>query len=403
MMPLRSLTPVLPHLPIMAFAYNNWNGPWMNRQHILSRMAQRGWQVQYSNGRVNHWAGLKKLITNTPFLPTCAQADGVIQDYPSLSQISIPTLPLLDHHTLKWHAQSLKRRAGPSPIAYLFHPDFSNYIDHLDAKYVVLHIYDAYHATPNWRSSKQYLLEQCAERANLVIATSEHMLNTLPGHLASKAHIVNNGADSLAFYNGKLAEEPKDLSPIKGIKIGCSGVFGPKIDFKLLRNLAQRHSDWDIVLIGPFIRGARKPADAFKRHIQEWDELLAQPNIHWLGEKHTRELPAYVARMDVNLMPYKVAQREARWTRFGYPLKLHEYLSAGAPIVSAELPTLRPFSDVLSFAATTDEWSEQISSALKTKNSEMAAQRQELGLKNSWDHRVDQIEKLLLQMINPSA
>ena len=28
--------------PIIAFAQNDWQGPWMNRQELLSRLAARG-------------------------------------------------------------------------------------------------------------------------------------------------------------------------------------------------------------------------------------------------------------------------------------------------------------------------------------------------------------------------
>ena len=38
------------------------------------------------------------------------------------------------------------------------------------------------------------------------------------------------------------------------------------------------------------------------------------------------------------------------WVEGIYPLKLHEYLAAGRPIVSADVPSIRPFADVVAIA-----------------------------------------------------
>ena len=40
---------------IIAFDINPWQGPWMNRQQLLSRLAQRGWNIVYSKGQCTLW------------------------------------------------------------------------------------------------------------------------------------------------------------------------------------------------------------------------------------------------------------------------------------------------------------------------------------------------------------
>ena len=42
---------------ILAFAPNEWSGPWMNRQQLLSRLAARGWPTYYSTGALSHGIG----------------------------------------------------------------------------------------------------------------------------------------------------------------------------------------------------------------------------------------------------------------------------------------------------------------------------------------------------------
>src|SRR5690606_19701966 len=69
--------------------------------------------------------------------------------------------------------------------------------------------------------------------------------------------------------------------------------------------------------------------------------LHNQPNVVLLGRKPFAELPAYAAAFDVGLIPFAVNEL----TTAVNPIKLREYLSAGLPVVSTELPELVPFAN----------------------------------------------------------
>jgi hypothetical protein len=73
-----------------------------------------------------------------------------------------------------------------------------------------------------------------------------------------------------------------------------------------------------------------------------------------------------------------------------YPLKLHEYLAVGRPVVSADLEAVRPFMSVLSIAVTVDEWISAIEQALDEEPS-MVEARRTVARANTWDDRVDQL------------
>ena len=53
-------------------------------------------------------------------------------------------------------------------------------------------------------------------------------------------------------------------------------------------------------------------------------------NIHYLGNKHYRELPEYLAGWDVAMIPFALNES----TRFISPTKTPEYLAGGKPVVS---------------------------------------------------------------------
>jgi glycosyltransferase involved in cell wall biosynthesis len=58
--------------------------------------------------------------------------------------------------------------------------------------------------------------------------------------------------------------------------------------------------------------------------------------IRWLGQLDHRRIPTFLAALDVALLPYPALPD------FGFsPLKLFEYLAAGAPVVASDLGQVR--------------------------------------------------------------
>jgi glycosyltransferase involved in cell wall biosynthesis len=60
------------------------------------------------------------------------------------------------------------------------------------------------------------------------------------------------------------------------------------------------------------------------------------PNVHFLGLKPQIDLPAYVQRFDVGLIPFKVTDT----THAVSPLKAYEYLASGVPVAAPPLRSL---------------------------------------------------------------
>jgi len=64
--------------------------------------------------------------------------------------------------------------------------------------------------------------------------------------------------------------------------------------------------------------------------------LPHRQNIHYLGPKTYKDLPAYIAGWDVALLPF--ARNSS--TRFISPTKTPEYLAAGKPVALPQFVTL---------------------------------------------------------------
>lgn len=114
--------------------------------------------------------------------------------------------------------------------------------------------------------------------------------------------------------------EPEDQKAISGIKLGFYGVIDERFDIKLVDRLAASRPDWQLVFLGPVVK--IDPA-----------ELPVRDNIHYLGSKGYKELPAYLSGWDVALLPFQLNDA----TRFISPTKTPEYLAAGRPVVSTAI------------------------------------------------------------------
>src|SRR6185503_8482855 len=89
-------------------------------------------------------------------------------------------------------------------------------------------------------------------------------------------------------------------------------------------------------------------------------ELNARANVHLLGNKPVSTLSHYAQHMDVNIMPYV----QDGYTKFIYPLKLHEYLASGRPAVATPIRSLHEFAGVVALADTAAEWDAALTRAL---------------------------------------
>ena len=127
------------------------------------------------------------------------------------------------------------------------------------------------------------------------------------------------------------------------------------------------------------------------------EEAQREPNVHVLPAKPHDIVPHYVGAMDVNIMCYRLA--DDLWVEALYPLKLHDYLAAGLPVVSADVPSVRPFADVVAIAQDPEQWERAIEVALVSGAPGTLATRRKVAAANSWSARVRQLEAELSQLV----
>lgn len=378
-------------LNIVALAGNDWSGPWMNRQQLLSRLGHRH-NVLYSNGLLSLWDRGNEKWRSSGWRHRVAHADQVHIDQPGKLLPRWQTAGPWDRFALRRIARRWRRRLdheGRPLVAYVFHPRYWPYIDALSPDYLVYHCYDLYRETPGWNSQLENWQRHLIQRANFSVASSQVIKTDLASMSRGPVHFLPNGADYEAFAAGHAAPEPEDLTTIPRPRLAYVGNINRKVDLALLAELARAQPDWQFVMIGG-VGNLDEPTTA------AYADCRKLANIHWLGQKRPTELPAYVGHTDVNLMAYRSGP--GVWTKGIYPLKLHEYLAAGPPVVSAPIDSVEPFSDVVTLATGVDDWQQAIATALERGADDGRDARQSVAHKNSWDARVQRLESLLLDL-----
>jgi glycosyltransferase involved in cell wall biosynthesis len=220
------------------------------------------------------------------------------------------------------------------------------------------------------------------------------MASSFPEDVRASARELPNAADVDSFIAAAGCECPADLAAIPRPRIGYAGAINIKIDLELVLEIARNRPGYHWAFLGacPLNEDGRDPL---------WEACLRTPNIHYLGPKRHTEVSAYLHHMDVNVMCYRTAG--GGWWIRGYPLKLHEQLAVGKPVVSAPLETVRPFANVVALAETPAEWTAAIECALVSGGVGTPEQRRAIARQNTWDQRVDVLEGWLLEMLDRAS
>ena len=385
---------------LVVLAPNPWQGQWVNRQQLFSRLGIHH-RVVYSTGGFYLWERNSADWRQGSMLGSFEAHDNVQVDMPAKLLARLPRMPSLDRLSLRLQATRWRRQFGrPNGrplVAYIFHPLFLPYVEFIGADHVVYHVYDKYDQTPNWTAELEAAECQLARTADLVVASSDAMADGLRAKGALTVQVLPNGADVPAFQRAVSPQvpEPDDLKAIPRPRIGWAGSLHPYVDCLMIAELAQRHPDWQFVMVGAPSPQADATAEAARAVCRSLHK------IHFFGGKPANIVPLYSAKMDVNILCYLLQPNT--WIGSISPLKLHEYLACGHPVISADLPAVYPFLDVVRVASGTDDWELAIAQALAGTAPGTPGQRQEVAAANSWDCRVETLTVWLELLCRPGG
>lgn len=223
-------------------------------------------------------------------------------------------------------------------------------------------------------------LEEAFSVASMVFCAS-YLLYEKYRERHPRVYYLPNAADCETFKTA--GPIPDDFPKRSGPVAGYHGVLATWIDWNLVYRVSRKLPHWNFVFVGPVLGLSKQ-------------DLPYSPNIFYLGEKNYDDLPGYVRRFDVGIIPFKVSAM----TRYSNPIKMYEYLACGKPVVSTDIHEVAicPFARV---ARNYQEFSFALEDVLRESAEKpgWAKKREDWARKNSWHERALRVDRIVREAI----
>jgi len=369
---------------IVIFSTADWDAEfWTNKQHMAMLFAKYGYRVLYVDS-----LGLRRPALKSKDLRRMLQRLNKALPYPryvhaNIWRVSPLVIPFQNNRLVRVCNEAILRASIKfsmnflgmrRPIILTYNPTIANLCVSLPHSALIYHCVDDLRAAPHVDGSAIEAGERrLGEVADLCFATSPVLQQRMGIFFAKSIYEPNVCNPELfgAAKSGKL-QEPGDLKNIphpRAIFVGALSQY--KVDFKLLKDVSSRLKHIHFIIIGAEGEGQPDSCSAPRAE-----------NIHILGSKNYTVLPAYMGHCSCAILPAP----HNEYTASMFPMKFFEYLAAGLPVVSTNLPSLQEFSNICFLSDGVDEFCRSIEKVLSGERPD-SAEVSRICKVHSWEER----------------
>lgn len=370
-----------PRPGIVVFSHLRWNFVWQRPQQFLSRFAAHQPVLFVEEPVIDLPEG------HDPWLEMGTAAPSV-----TVAKVHLAALmndsPKRGLELRRFTRMAIEASNGTSrfnsPLLWYYTP--------LDALWSLGHfencgiVYDCMDELSQFKNAPPRLLE--AERQLLKVAdivfTGGYELWRAKREQHPNVHFFGCGVEADHFGQARHDKTtvPADVRDLQGPVLGWFGVVDERMDCELIRRIAELRPEWSMAMIGPVVK--IDPADLPKAR-----------NIHWLGARGYKELPAYCKGFDVCMMPF--ALNEA--TQYINPTKALEYMATGKPVISTPVAdVVHQYANIIYVEKDAEGFVARIEEVLANPD----AERRDRGLarasSSSWDSTVSRMQALIAEI-----
>ncbi len=362
---------------------NDWDGDPLSKVHIM-RILSRDNRVLWVNSIGNRAPKANTHDLQRIWKKLSTFTEGIREVEPNLFVLAPLAVPfygsevvrLTNRELLRLQVKRAMRKLHfKRPISWSFLPASAPVSGTLGEEFVVYHCVDEFSAfsDTNGRHIAE-LEERLLRKADLVITSAERLREN-KAKVNPHTVLVRHGVDFQHFVKAcdPATEIPEDIAKLPRPIIGFFGLMADWVDQEAIIATAKAHPEGSVVVIGKVAPDCDVSA------------MKAVPNIHLLGRKPYTSLPGYCRAFDVALMPFKVNEL----TLNANPLKVREYLAAGLPVVSTDIPEVRKVG-LCKVATSTEDFVRKVDECL-AEGGGPSRERAECIFHESWDARVEEI------------
>lgn len=371
---------------IVCFSHD-WTGDPLSKTHLMRVLAKEN-RILWINAIANRMPTTSSKDVSRIYKKLKSFTEPIREVEPNifvLNPLAIPAygsalIVAANKRFLVRQVKRAMRKLGFADVVNMvFNPAAGMIAGKLGEKELIYYCVDEYTAFTGVSDGLKQIEDDLFRRADAVVVSAERLFESKK-HLNSNTHIIRHGTDWRHFrtaVDGKLTV-PADIADLPRPIIGFHGLLADWVDYELIKKTAEHFKEGSVVLIGKVAVDAE----------QKIKILDAVPNVHMLGRKPYAELPAYCKAFDVALNPFEISEL----TLAANPLKVREYLAAGLPVVSTDIPEVRILDDCLVGESHSD-FIQKIEAAL-------AAPKPRVEVSNaiaheSWEAKVEELRSIL--------
>lgn len=221
------------------------------------------------------------------------------------------------------------------------------------------------------------------KNADRVAVISDQLVNSLPYQPDTRndrptlevVDVIPNGCPEPLFGNYL---EPELVA-------GLVGQLNERLDLDVLESV--QATGVKMKIIGP--RSDRNPV--FRERL---DRFLSAENVVWLGQLPAEDASLEMARFGVGLTPYT----DTPFNRASFPLKTLEYLAAGVPVVSTDMPAARWLNAPhVQITSDPEDFSQMVLTTLQHSNrSDVINECRSFAYRHTWNARAVRFMELII-------
>lgn len=260
------------------------------------------------------------------------------------------------------------------PVLWVAIPSAADLVGHLDEQMLLYQVSDKYDANEDSALSADVIRSfdrKLKASADVVMFSGRKLFQE--SREANRFHL-----EQAVDFDHFATEAPEASPEIEDIPRPILGYFGAMdyvMDTDLMAEVSRLRPDWHWVMLG------------LKSNLVQ----VSAPNIHFLGPRPYADLPKFVKRFDVCVLPWR---QDNAFTSYGSAIKVREYLATGKPVVISPLyeylatPGVRIYRSTKEFVSLVEE-------ALENDSLSAKKQRQAAVYGNDWDARTRQLAGLI--------
>lgn len=259
----------------------------------------------------------------------------------------------------------------------------------LNAQGVIFDAVDDWSVHSVYQKQKELLqqnYQKIKQDADIIFTVSLELKQQLFSDLPKVAW-VPNGVNVEKFSSPINSDLPADLKNINQPIVGYIGMIQNRLDWDLIKYLAEKNRDKSFVFIGWIWREAQELIN---------QKLKQLPNVHFLGRKDYNELPQYLKHFQAAIIPHKIND----FTKSMNPLKMYEYLAAGLPIVSTKVAGVDDFSSLIKIAHNSEEFDQYLNEVIANNSVESKQDRISAAQNCSWENRVEKMLNIIAKSLD---